>query len=158
MNEFKEVTAENLRLIRGQTGKNQTEIADLLGIPINAVSKIESGKRGLSDTEKSLLDLYFFGKMPFEITNHSLVKGILEFTPLQWRVICIIATKRGMKPAAWIADRIRDYLAFNQEAREIAEEHAKEDQPRSLSLVAEEETPYRTDGNGNNNHATSGNS
>jgi transcriptional regulator with XRE-family HTH domain len=148
MNEFKEVTAENLRFIRGQNGKNQSDIAELLGITQTAVSKIEKNQRTLSDTEKSLLDLYFFGKMPFEITNHSLVKGILEFTPLQWRVICIIATKRGMKPAAWIADRIRDYLAFNQEAREIAEEHAKEDQPRSLSLVAEDETPYRTDGNG----------
>jgi transcriptional regulator with XRE-family HTH domain len=154
MNEFKEVSAENLRQIRAKNGKNQAEIAELLGIPINAVSKIESGKRGLSDTEKSLLDLYFFGKMPFEITDHSLVRGILEFTPLQWRVICIIATKRGMKPAAWIADRIRDYLAFNQEAREIAEERAKDDHPGSLSLVAEEPPPYRTDGNGNTNHGS----
>lgn len=153
MNEFKEVTAENLRFIRGSKGINQTEIAEMLGIPINAVSKIEGGKRGLSEAEKALLDLYFFGKMPFEIVNQAQLKSVLEFTPLQWRVITIIATKRGMKPAAWIADRIRDYLAFNEEARDIAKEHGETAdlgtppahlQP--LDKVAEDETPYRTNG------------
>jgi transcriptional regulator with XRE-family HTH domain len=150
MNEFKEVTAENLRFIRGSKGINQAEIASMLGIPINAVSKIEGGKRGLSDSEKALLDLYFFGKMPFEIVNQALLKSVLEFTPLQWRVITIIATKRGMKPGGWIADRIRDFLAFNEEAREISAEHDQSDTSHAhlhpMDKVAEDETPYRTNG------------
>lgn len=122
MNEFKEVTAENLRFIRGAKGKNQVDIAELLGITQTAVSKIEKNQRTLSDTEKSLLDLYFFGKMPFEIANQVLLKSVLEFTPLQWRVISILATKRGTTPGAWIADRIRTYLAFDREAQETSAE------------------------------------
>jgi transcriptional regulator with XRE-family HTH domain len=151
MNEFKEVTAENLRFIRGSKGINQTEIAEMLGIPINAVSKIEGGKRGLSEAEKALLDLYFFGKMPFDIVNQAQLKSVLEFTALQWRVITIMATKVGMTPSAWIADRIRDFLAFNEKAREIAAEHGNQDDTPPAHLqpvdkVAEDETPYRTNG------------
>jgi transcriptional regulator with XRE-family HTH domain len=150
MNEFNEVTSENLARLRGSRDMNQTQIAKILGIKQNAVSNIEKGIRALSDSEKALLDLYFFGKMPFAIVNQPLLKSVLEFTPLQWRVITIIATKRGMKPGAWIADRIRDYLAFNEEAREISAEHEESDTPHShlqpMDKVAEDETPYRTNG------------
>jgi transcriptional regulator with XRE-family HTH domain len=146
MNEFTEVTAENLRFIRGAKGMNQAEIAELLGITQTAVSKIEKDQRTLSDSEKALLDLYFFGKMPFEIVNQPQLKSVLEFTPLQWRVITIIATKRGMTPSAWIADRIRDYLAFNEEARKISEEDTPPAHLQSLPKVAEDEIPYRTNG------------
>jgi|694.fasta_scaffold106970_3 transcriptional regulator with XRE-family HTH domain len=155
MNEYTEVTAENLRFIRGSKGMNQTEIADLLGIPINAISKVEGGKRALSDAEKSLLDLYFFGKMPFEIVNQPQLKNVLELTPMQWRVITIIATKRGMTPSSWIADRIRDYLAYDEQARQTALDLGMPFLPnlQAIEKVAEDETSYpnysRTSSEGN---------
>lgn len=117
MNEFTEVTAENLRFIRGLKDMNQDAIAEILGIPRNAISKIESGTRSLATSEKSLLDLYFFGKLPFELVNEKNIRGVLDFSDLQWRAICIMATRNSTTPAKWIAKEIRSYLNYNEEGR-----------------------------------------
>ncbi len=112
MNDFTEVTADNLRFIRGSKGTNQGEIADILGIAQTAVSKIETGMRALSDSEKRLLDWYFFGILPPKIGNAGVdLKGTLEFDEAEWRMIGIMANKNGMTPGEWIASRIRDHIA-----------------------------------------------
>lgn len=117
MSEFTEVTAENLRLVRGAHDKNQNEIADLLGVPRNAISKIESGQRSLSDTEKHLLDWYFFGKVPPRITSSSVdLRGILEFSEAEWRIINIFANRAGQTAGKWIASHVRSHLT---EARRL---------------------------------------
>ena len=67
-----------------------------------------------------LLDLYFFGIIPFDVANESILHSVLEFTPAQWEVISIIATRKGMTESQWIADRIRTFLAFDDEAQKIA--------------------------------------
>lgn len=113
MNEFTEVTAENLRFIRGAKGMNQDQVAELLGVPRNAISKIEGNARGLADSEKRLLDWYFFGTLPPKIVTSGVnLRGALEFDEAEWRMIAIMAARDGnRKPSEWIASRIRDYIA-----------------------------------------------
>lgn len=117
MNEFTEVTAENLRFIRALKDLNQDAIAGILGVPRNAISKIESGTRSLAASEKALLDLYFFGIIPFEILNERLLHGVLDFSELQWRAISILATANGTTPGRWIANEIRAYLTHSEEGK-----------------------------------------
>lgn len=145
MNEFTEVTAENLRFIRALKELNQDAVAGILGIPRNAISKIESGTRALAPSEKALLDLYFFGTIPFEIINEKLLEGVLDFTEDQWRVICILAKRVSLTPGKWIANQIRSYLAYDEEAKGLQFDFAKtrlEALPappaENLSKVAEE--------------------
>lgn len=112
MNEFSEVTAENLRFVRGAKGMNQEEVATLLGLKKTNVSNIETGNRTLSASEKRLLDWYFFGILPPKITAAGDVRGVLEFDDAEWRMISIMAKRDGdRKPGEWIASRIRDYIA-----------------------------------------------
>lgn len=102
MNEFTEATAENLRYLRGAKGLNQDDISEMLGIPRNAVSKIEGGSRSLSAAEKTVLDWYFFGTMPPRLANPENLKGILEFSPEEWEIIGLMAKRAGQTHEAWI--------------------------------------------------------
>ena len=125
MTTFTEVTAANLKLVRGSRGLKQEEVAAVLGLEKHNISKIESGKRLLSSPEKALLDLYFFGTIPFEIINEKLLEGVLDFTEDQWRVICILANRQSVSPGKWIANQIRSYLAYNEEAKGLQFQFAK---------------------------------
>ncbi len=109
MNEFTEVFAGTLRFIRGAHGKTQDEIAELLGIPVNAVSNIENDRRALSDSEKRLLDWYFFGTLPPRLAASFDLRGILEFTEDEWNIIGLMARRAGQNHAQWIRSSI---LAF----------------------------------------------
>jgi hypothetical protein len=117
MDEITEVTAQNLRELRTQRGLKQEEIAAVLGLQKHNISKLETGTRALSAAEKALLDLYFFGIIPFEIVNEKILHGVLDFTENQWRAICIMATRNSTTPAKWIAKEIRSYLNYNEEGR-----------------------------------------
>ena len=113
MPEFTEVTAENLRFVRGARGLTQEAVAEILGIPFNAISKIESGGRALADAEKKLLDLYFFGIMPMGIVRPSEdLAQTLDFTEAEWRMVGILAIRAGQTPEQWIRSQILSYLAF----------------------------------------------
>lgn len=112
-NDFHETTAHNLKGIRSARDLTQDDIAAILGIPRNAVSKIETGTRGLSDSEKKLLDWYFFGAVPERIHASAIdLSRMLEFEEAEWLIIGHIARRRGLTEAEWIASRIRDYLAI----------------------------------------------
>ncbi len=96
MNKFTETTAENLRGLReSKEGMNQEEIAQMLGITRTAVSKIEGGTRGLSTTEKAVLDWYFFGTMPARLANPQELRGVLEFEEEEWAIIGALAGRVG---------------------------------------------------------------
>jgi transcriptional regulator with XRE-family HTH domain len=124
--EFKEVTAENLRFVRGSKGLTQDEIADLLGLQKSNVSNIENGRRTLSETEKQLLDWYFFGTIPPRMPSSALsAKGVLEFSETEWRIINIFANRAGQTPGKWIASQIRAHLV----------------EASRLGIAAEEEVP-----------------
>ena len=118
MSEFHETTADNLKAMRSDRELNQDDIAAILGIPRNAVSKIETGTRGLSDSEKKLLDWYFFGTVPERIHASAIdMKRMLEFDEAEWLIIGHISRRRGLTEAEWIASRIRDYLAILDESQ-----------------------------------------
>lgn len=113
MSEFHETTSANLKAIRSERELNQDDIASLLGITQTAVSKIESGTRGLSDSEKKLLDWYFFGTVPERIHASTVdLSRMLDFDDAEWRIIGHIARRRGLSEAELIASHIRDYLAI----------------------------------------------
>jgi len=109
---------------------NQEDVAQLLGITQTAVSKIENGSRGLSDTEKKLLDWYFFGTIPPRLNPDHDFRGIFEFDPAEWQIITILATREGNKtPGQWIADRIRGFLENSPKAEAVRSELARPFQP-----------------------------
>jgi DNA-binding MarR family transcriptional regulator len=95
----------------------------------------------------TLLDLYFFGTIPFEIANQKALHGVLDFTTDQWRVIEVLSRREAKTPGQWIADKIRWMLAGDQEARNeleaIQSERRSSSAPTSpfLAKVAEEFTP-----------------
>jgi len=59
-----EIRAENLRQLRKRVRLSQGEVAEIIGVAREAVSKIETGRRELSVSERRLLEWYFFGKIP----------------------------------------------------------------------------------------------
>jgi DNA-binding MarR family transcriptional regulator len=65
----------------------------------------------------TLLDLYFFGTIPFEIANQKALHGVLDFTTDQWRVIEVLARREAKTPGKWIADQIRGFLSYDEDAR-----------------------------------------
>jgi transcriptional regulator with XRE-family HTH domain len=145
MNEIKECTAENLHELRRARGMNQDAIATILGLAGYHISNIEKGRRALSSAEKALLDLYFFGKIPFTIVNEKMLTSVLEFSPRQWDVIRILANKAGkISPGEWIAQRIRDYLSFNEQARDEA--RLLEEQPIESCMLNDDRARYRVSG------------
>jgi transcriptional regulator with XRE-family HTH domain len=58
---FNSVSADNLREIRSDKSMTQSQVADILGIPKEQVSRIESGERKLSHAEKMVLDAALMG-------------------------------------------------------------------------------------------------
>lgn len=97
---------------RGEISK----IAKALGISPSTVTRwIPNGI--IPPPMLKLLNLYFFEVMPFDIAGEKLLNSVLDFTEDQYRVICILATRRSATPAKWIADQIRSFLAFDEEAK-----------------------------------------
>lgn len=116
MNEFTEVTAENLARLRGAQDLKQEQIVEILGIPKTAVSNIENGKRALSRSEKALLDWYFFGALPPSVVATLDLQGVLEFSDDEWHIIVLMAKRAGQTPAGWLRESILSYLALRQPA------------------------------------------
>lgn len=100
---------------------NQDDVASLLGITQTAVSKIESGTRGLSDAEKKLLDWYFFGTVPDRIHGSTIdLSRMMEFDEAEWLIIGHIARRQGLSEAEWIATRIKDYLTILEKSHTLS--------------------------------------
>jgi|688.fasta_scaffold1222431_1 transcriptional regulator with XRE-family HTH domain len=112
MNEFNEVTADNLSRVRGAKGLNQEEVADVLGIAQTSVSKIENGTRALSPSEKAILDWHFFGIVPASVTAKLDLQGVLEFTDDEWHIISLMAKRAGQTPDQWIRESILSFMAL----------------------------------------------
>ena len=62
-----EIDSQNLKRHRRSRGLRQGDIAALLGISREAISKVETGKRELSGAETKLLEWYFYGRIPVSI-------------------------------------------------------------------------------------------
>lgn len=93
-----------------------SRIAKALSIAPSTVTRWVAGNE-IPPPMIKLLNLYFFDKMPFDITGESLLPSMLDFTEDQWKVICILAGRQGISPGKWIANQIRTILASDDEAR-----------------------------------------
>jgi len=60
-----DINEKNLKRIRKSKRLLQEDVAEIVGISREAVSKIETGRRELAISEKKLLEWYFFGKIPY---------------------------------------------------------------------------------------------
>jgi len=116
-----------------------TRISKALGVAPSTVTRWVAGGDIPPPMEK-LLNLYFFDIMPFDIVGEHLLESVLSFTEDQWRVINILAKRQGRTPAKWIASKIREYLAWNEEAKEAREGPKL---PFEELKVAEDPTPYK---------------
>jgi len=63
MNDSK-INGPDLKKLRKSKRMLQEDVAEIIGISREAVSKIETGRRELSVSERLLLEWYFFGKVP----------------------------------------------------------------------------------------------
>jgi hypothetical protein len=108
---------EELKTIAQNHGKI-TELASIFDVSPSTVSRWASGGK-ISPPLLKLLDLYFFGNIPFEISHEKIVRGVLDFTDDQYKVITILARRESTTPGKWIASKIRAYLAFDPEARNV---------------------------------------
>lgn len=126
-----------------------SKIARDLEINPSTVSRWASGNDIPSPMLK-LLDLYFFGTIPFEISHERPSHGTMDFTEDQWRVIEILSRRESTTPGKWIANKIRAYLAYNEEAKLAQEAITKQRKgylqslPDPIAKVAKDTPPYRT--------------
>ncbi len=109
-----EITSTNLKKFRMEAGLTQADLGVLLGLEKYHISHIEAGRRQISAAEMKLLRLYFFGELP-ELTRtaEELTRGLLNFTDLEWKAICILALKAGTTPSVWIQRQIVSYLDYS---------------------------------------------
>jgi transcriptional regulator with XRE-family HTH domain len=102
----------------GEIRGKASQIATAMGVSPSTVTRWNDGGE-IPPPMILLLNLYFFGIIPFEIVNEKplALQHILDFTEDQFRVITILATRQSTTPAKWIADKIRWILAGDAEAR-----------------------------------------
>jgi len=141
MAEHSEVTAGTLHEIRTAKSFTQDEVGAVIGLKGYHISQIESGRRNLSEAEKRLLDLYFFGTIPpGTVRQPGDLGNTLDFTTDEWRVIEILARRAGQTPPEWIRTKVLDYLAFSFEGRtELSGQPIAE----TLTLAAENPGKYQ---------------
>lgn len=99
--------------------KKAVWLAQTLRVTPATVSRWLNEKNPITGSDESILKLLIRGEMPFEIANEKLLHGVLDFTTDQWRVICILSNRNSITPGLWIANQIRSYLAFNEEAKSV---------------------------------------
>lgn len=129
----------------------QAEIAKSFDVHPSTVKRwLEGGD--IPSPMLKLLDLYFFGTIPFEIAHEKSLHGVLDFTPDQWRVIEILARRESTTSGKWISNKIRAYLAFDEAAKaesvriSAGSKNTLHSLPEPLQKVAEEPPSYGTNG------------
>jgi transcriptional regulator with XRE-family HTH domain len=133
--------------VRKSSGKNQDEIASILGLEKSHISKIERGTRQLSAAEKTVLEWYFFGAVPPKIEHVGVdPRCLLEFTEAEWLIVRNMATRSGITEVQWISSRIRDFIELGNQARK---DHGPGEIRQSHLRVAEDAANYPEQRSGN---------
>ena len=106
----KEITLEVLRDLLKERDMKQKDLAPILGLSAQKISRIMTGDRIISEAEHKLLQLYFFQEAPFDTpTNH---EGLLNFSDHEWQMIHFQASKEGLAVRDWITAKVQTYLAW----------------------------------------------
>lgn len=118
------ITATELSTWLLSQEKKAAWLAKTIGVTPATVSRWLSGKVIPSGSDESLLRLLVRGEMPFDMISSQVLRGVMDFTEDQWRVIATIAGRHGMTPGKWIAEKVRWILAGDEEARGLLQEFA----------------------------------
>ncbi|MEM1223015.1 MAG: helix-turn-helix transcriptional regulator [Verrucomicrobiota bacterium] len=121
------ITPEQMRIWRQNAEMTQETLGKHLGLKKVAITKIEGGKRKISDPEQKLLQLLMNGELPFHNSVIETKNSELKFTPEEWEIIHKTARQEGYSdPKLWIVDKIRSYLRMNPQTsqNQIAAESA----------------------------------
>jgi hypothetical protein len=143
---------QDIRNALASASKNRgdiSRIAKALSIAPSTVKRWNDGGE-IPPPMLKLLNLYFFDKMPFDITGENLLPSMFDFTEDQWKVICVLAGRLGITPGVWISNQIRTYLAGDDKAMTLRKELEAARRASSVGLtqlfemqkVAEDPTPY----------------
>jgi transcriptional regulator with XRE-family HTH domain len=118
------MTANELKECVEKHPKNQSQIADDIGITRATIGRWIKGERNISEPDSKLLRLYFYNEVPFQGLHPGPDLGnILSFSPEEWRIMEILARRQGMVDTkAWIISQIRAYLDHNSQAQEARKE------------------------------------
>lgn len=109
----------------------QEKLAKLIGTSHTTINRWLKSKHGISGPEQKLLAYLIRGELPFPIQTAS-AGWNLDFTDAEFSVISMCARREGFASAEeWIVAKIRAYLAMSNT------------RAHGLSMVAEEETPYK---------------
>ena len=94
-----------------KTRGKQAEISKALNVHPSTVKRWAEGSE-ITPPVVTLLDWYFFGTVPHRIASIHPSASTLNFDEGEWAVIGALARREGVTEAAWIAARIRSYLAY----------------------------------------------
>jgi transcriptional regulator with XRE-family HTH domain len=109
-----EITPERLKSWRKIEGLTQSALGEMLGWDKLMVTKIETGRRKISEPEQRLLKLLINGEPPFP-SAQSPYDARIDFTSEEWTIMDHIAKREGYHGARqWIVQKIRDCLAMRQ--------------------------------------------
>jgi transcriptional regulator with XRE-family HTH domain len=131
------VNTDELKQAIASHGKNQSQIAAELGFHRSKMSRLVNGST-IDESDSKLLNLYFFGVMPFDLLAPTRdLQNLLHFTATEWRVITILAHRQGfISPKAWITTQIRAYLDHSEHAEEARKDDLKKSAGRGSNLRA----------------------
>jgi transcriptional regulator with XRE-family HTH domain len=115
--------------------KRPAWLAQTMKVTPATVSRWLNNKNPIAGSDEKLLKLLIRDEMPFEIIGEKLLNSVLDFTEDQYRVICVLASRYGITPAQWIANQIRSYLAFNDEAKAETSKIVAERMARNASFL-----------------------
>jgi hypothetical protein len=124
----------------------QTRISQTLEVSATTVMRWGQGET-IPPAMQKLLRLYLFGEIPFTLLRPTRdAASVLEFTPEEWQLITILASRAGQEPKAWIRSQILAYLAFCQaeKAKDSTGYGQAPDPLYSMPKAADEGNEYRT--------------
>lgn len=108
-----------------ETRGTQARISEALEVSPATVKRWADGE-GIPAAMVKLLRLYFFGEIPFELVHpRQDLSSVLRFTEQEWKMIEILATRKGIEAKDWIRSQVLDYLAFLEARQELEKEANK---------------------------------
>jgi hypothetical protein len=122
----------------------QTRISQTLEVSATTVMRWGQGET-IPPAMQKLLRLYLFGEIPFTLLRPTRdAASVLEFTPEEWQLITILASRAGQEPKAWIRSQILAYLAFCKSEKAKSTGYSEAPDPLySMPRAAEEGNEYR---------------
>ena len=129
------ITPEEIAEWLKSNQKRPAWLAQTMKVTPATVSRWLNNKNPIAGSDEKLLKLLIRDEMPFEITGEKLLNSVLDFTEDQYRVICILATRQSSSPAQWIANQIRSYFVWNDEAKAEMAKIVAERMARNASFL-----------------------